>query len=124
MPVRIFQNQDACKVCSPERHSRCQLGSRRRAGNARSDRCRPGRAHDQAACCTAREGKRGGFRLLVGFGSHRSIFLFGFAKNERENIEDTELKTLREITDTFLKADDAKIEQALQQGVLVEVHYG
>jgi hypothetical protein len=25
------------------------------------------------------EGKREGIRLLVGFGSHRSIFLFGFA---------------------------------------------
>ena len=70
------------------------------------------------------EGKRGGFRLLVGFGSHRSIFLFGFAKNERENIEDAELKTLREIADTFLKADDAKIEQALRGGVLIEVHNG
>jgi hypothetical protein len=70
------------------------------------------------------EGKRGGFRLLVGFGSHRSIFLFGFAKNERENIEDAELKTLREIADTFLKADDAKIEQALLHGVLIEVPYG
>jgi hypothetical protein len=70
------------------------------------------------------EGKRGGFRLLVGFGSHRSIFLFGFAKNERENIEDVELKTLREIADTFLKADDAKIEQAILHGVLIEVHYG
>jgi hypothetical protein len=70
------------------------------------------------------EGKRGGFRMLVGFGSQRSIFLFGFAKNERENIEDTELKTLREIANTFLKADDATIEQALQHGVLVEVPYG
>ena len=70
------------------------------------------------------EGKRGGFRLLAGFGSHRSIFLFGFAKNERENIEDTELKTLREIANTFLKADDTTIEQALQHGVLVEVPYG
>jgi hypothetical protein len=46
--------------------------------------------------------------LLIGFGSHRSVFLFGFAKNERENIEDAELelKTLREIAATFLKADD------------------
>ncbi len=70
------------------------------------------------------EGRRGGFRLLVGFGPDRSIFLFGFAKNERENIEDAELKTLREIADTFLKADDAKIEQALQSGVLIEVRHG
>jgi hypothetical protein len=45
---------------------------------------------------------------LIGFGSHRSVFLFGFAKNERENIEDAELKTLREIAATFLKANDEK----------------
>jgi hypothetical protein len=69
-------------------------------------------------------GKRGGFRLLAGFGSHRSIFLFGFAKNERENIQDAELQTLRKIAETFLKADETKIEQALQGGVLIEVDYG
>jgi len=46
------------------------------------------------------------------------------SKNERENIEDAELKTLREIANTFLKADDATIEQAIQHGVLVEVPYG
>jgi hypothetical protein len=31
---------------------------------------------------------------------------------------------LREIANTFLKADDTTIEQALQHGVLVEVPYG
>ena len=67
------------------------------------------------------QGKRGGFRLLIGFGSHRSVFLFGFAKNERENIEDDELTTLREIADSFLKASDEKITQALDDGTLIEV---
>jgi hypothetical protein len=69
------------------------------------------------------EGKRGGFRLLIGFGSQRSVFLFGFAKNERENIEAAELKTLREIAETFLKADEEKIAQALKDGTLIEVQY-
>jgi hypothetical protein len=70
------------------------------------------------------EGKRGGFRLLIGFGPERSVFLFGFAKNERENIEDAELKTLREIAQTFLKASQEKIDQALKDGTPVEVQYG
>jgi hypothetical protein len=35
--------------------------------------------------------------MLVGFDSHRSVFLFAFAKNERENIDDAELITLRQI---------------------------
>jgi hypothetical protein len=50
------------------------------------------------------QGKRGGFRLLVAFGPHRAVFLYGFAKNERENIRDAELMTLREIARTFLNA--------------------
>ncbi len=69
------------------------------------------------------EGKRGGFRLLIGFGAERSVFLFGFAKNERENIEDAELKTLREIAATFLKASEEHIARALKDGTLIEVHY-
>jgi len=70
------------------------------------------------------EGKRGGFRLLIGFGTRRAVFLFGFAKNERENIEDAELKTLREIAGIFLSAGDEKIERALGDGSLIEVRYG
>jgi hypothetical protein len=70
------------------------------------------------------QGKRGGFRLLVGFGPHRSIFLFGFAKNERENIEDAELKTLREIAGSFLKTNDEQIARALKDGTLIEVQHG
>jgi hypothetical protein len=70
------------------------------------------------------EGKRGGFRLIVGFGSHRSVFLFGFAKNERENISDAELVTLRQIAGSFLDASDEKIERTLEDGTLIEVQHG
>jgi hypothetical protein len=61
---------------------------------------------------------------LIGFGPQRSIFLFGFAKNERENIEDAELKTLREIAATLLKGSEKTIAQALKDGTLIEVQYG
>ena len=70
------------------------------------------------------EGKRGGFRLLIGFGLCRAVFLFGFAKSERENIDDAESKTLREIAEIFLKASDEKIERALGDGSLIEVKHG
>ena len=43
------------------------------------------------------QGKRGGFRMLIAFRPDRAIFLFGFAKNERDNIDDKQLTTLREI---------------------------
>ena len=70
------------------------------------------------------QGKRGGFRMLIGFRSDRAIFLFGFAKNERDNIDDKQLTTLREIVASWFAADDKKIAQALKDGLLIEVKHG
>jgi hypothetical protein len=69
------------------------------------------------------EGKRGGFRMLIGYRPDRAVFLFGFAKNERENIDDDQLKSLREIVSSWFAADDKKIAQALKAGLLIEVPY-
>jgi hypothetical protein len=70
------------------------------------------------------QGKRGGFRMLIAFRSDRVIFLFGFAKNERDNIDDNQLTTLREIVASWFAADDKKIAQALKDGLLIEVRHG
>jgi hypothetical protein len=69
------------------------------------------------------EGKSGGFRMLIGFRSDLAIFLFGFAKNERENIDRDLLKTLREIVAMWFAADEKKISQALADGILIEIHH-
>ena len=66
-------------------------------------------------------GKRGGFRMLIGFGPDRAVYLFAFAKNERENISSGELLSLREIAATFLKASSREIAKALNDGTLIEV---
>lgn len=70
------------------------------------------------------QGKRGGFRMLIAFRPDRAIFLFGFAKNERDNIDDKQLMTLREIVALWFAADDRKIAQALKDGLLTEVKHG
>jgi hypothetical protein len=70
------------------------------------------------------EGRRGGFRLLLGFGSNRAVFLLGFARNERENIDADEWMTLRELVSFWLAADDAAIDGALRDGKLIEVRDG
>jgi hypothetical protein len=67
------------------------------------------------------QGKRSGFRMIIGIRSDRAIFLFGFAKNERENIDDDQLKTLREIVMYWFAAGDVKIVKALKDGLLIEV---
>jgi hypothetical protein len=70
------------------------------------------------------QGRRGGFRMIIGIRSDRAIFLFAFAKNERENIDEAEMMTLREIVASFLHAAEEKIAQALKDGTLIEVQHG
>jgi hypothetical protein len=59
--------------------------------------------------------------LLIAYrSSDRAVFLYGFAKNERENIEDDELATLREIAAAWLEANDERLEHAIQEETLQE----
>ena len=49
------------------------------------------------------QGKRGGFRTLIALRSGDcAVVMFGFAKNERDNIDDDELKALRLIGSQWL----------------------
>ncbi len=71
------------------------------------------------------QGLSGGYRVLIAYRfGDRSVFLYGFAKNERENIEEDELATLREIAAGWLEADDKGLNKAIETGILQEVQYG
>jgi hypothetical protein len=67
-------------------------------------------------------GKSGGFRTLVAFrASTRSVFLYGFAKSARENIEPAELEMLKKLAQRFLAMTDAELDLARAEGEVVEV---
>ena len=70
------------------------------------------------------QGRSGGFRLLIGYRSgNLAVFLYGFAKNERENIEPDDLETLREIGIAWIEAKKEHLENAIKEGILTEVNY-
>lgn len=70
------------------------------------------------------QGRAGGYRLLLAYRSgKRAVFLYGFAKNERDNIGEDELETLREIGKAWLDAKKERLEQAVKDGLLNEVTY-
>ena len=70
----------------------------------------------------AGQGRSGGYRMLVAYrAGERSVFLYGFAKRERENIDEDELLTLREIGAAWLAADARQIALALDEEALREV---
>ena len=68
------------------------------------------------------QGRSGGYRTLIAYrAGTRAVFLYAFAKNERENIDPDELLTLREIGTAWLAAGARRIAQALAEGILQEV---
>ena len=70
-------------------------------------------------------GRSGGYRMLVAYRAGiRAVFLYAFAKNERENIAPDELLTLREIGAGWLTADAQQIARAVDEGILQEVAHG
>jgi hypothetical protein len=70
------------------------------------------------------QGRSGGYRVLIAYQrSRRAVFLYGFAKSERDNIADDELTTLRDIATAWLGMDSSRLERALAEGRAEEVNY-
>ena len=68
------------------------------------------------------QGKSGGFRTLIVFrAGKRAIFIHGFAKNEKDNIEREEVVALKRLAAELLEYDDKTLARVLSSGVLVEV---
>jgi len=70
----------------------------------------------------AGKGKSGGFRTIL---AHRQgkrlVCLFGFRKNERDNITDKEQDALRKLADWYMSRSDADIENMLRDGIIKEI---
>jgi hypothetical protein len=68
------------------------------------------------------QGRSGGYRMIVAYRvSDRAVFLYGFAKNDRDNIGADELLALRTIGANWLAAGDEILEQAEADGILKEI---
>jgi hypothetical protein len=71
------------------------------------------------------EGKSGGFRTILAYREEeRTVFLYCFAKNERENIDKKDLKFLKAICSELLGYSDDELDDAVEAGVLVELETG
>ena len=69
-------------------------------------------------------GKRGSTRTLLATNrDDRWFFVFGFGKNERENISELELATLKKLAKDLLGLSDTQIAVAVGEGSLVEVEH-
>lgn len=68
------------------------------------------------------QGKRGGFRTLVATNrGDRWVFVFGFSKNMRGNIDATEELALKQLATHLLGLTPAGVRKAVEGGELTEV---
>lgn len=67
-------------------------------------------------------GKRSGARTLIAFKiKDKAFFIYGFAKNQQDNINERELKALKQLAKELLQYDDHKLRNAMIAGELIEV---
>jgi hypothetical protein len=68
------------------------------------------------------EGKSGGYRVIVYFKSEeRTFFIYGFAKSDRGNIDQGELRAFKKRAKIALSLTDDQIRNQLRNGDLIEV---
>lgn len=70
------------------------------------------------------KGKRGGSRTILAFKLGQiAFFIFGYQKNEIDNISNNELDALRDLAKIYLNFDKNEIEIAIKAKEFIEVFY-
>jgi hypothetical protein len=68
------------------------------------------------------KGKSGGFRTMILFRTGtRAFFVYGFAKNEQDNISNDDLISLRKLAAKMLNYDEKELTVAIQKKLVIEV---
>jgi len=68
------------------------------------------------------EGKAGSYRVIVFFKSEeRTFFAYGFAKSDRANIDDGELRDFKNDADRYFSLTEDQIDDYLKRRILIEV---
>ena len=69
-------------------------------------------------------GKRDGLCTIIAYrDGSRAVFLLGFAKSERDNIDDDQLAALKKIAAAVLGNDEEAIATAVKGGTIWEIDY-
>ncbi len=67
-------------------------------------------------------GKSSGFRTIIVFRKgDRAVFLFGFGKNEKDNIDQNELRYFKKLGRDILSLNSEQLEKAISQKVLADI---
>jgi hypothetical protein len=122
MPVRVFKDIEFDKWA--RRH-----GPSDRLLCAAADEIERGLIDARLGGCLLKKrvaspgrGKRGSYRTILAHRQgERLVFLYGFAKNERDNITAQEKKALQRLGEEYMAYDDAKMSKLVATGLILEI---
>jgi hypothetical protein len=64
----------------------------------------------------AGEGKRSGYRAIIVYRKgNRAVFMYGFAKSDKENLDDAELREYRKLAQVYLRLSETDIGKVLEE---------
>ena len=67
-------------------------------------------------------GKSSGFRTIIVYQENeKAIFLYGFGKNEKENIDKSELQYLKKLGSDILALNSEQLEESIGQKILYDL---
>ena len=70
------------------------------------------------------QGKSGGYRSIILFRKGaRAFFVYGFAKSDRENIQDDELEKFKTLAKAWFALPDKQIEAMVKNNAITEVKH-
>lgn len=68
------------------------------------------------------QGKSSGYRTIILYKAKMKVFfVYGFAKNERDNINQKELRAFKKLASSMMNYTDAEIKEAIKFKELFEV---
>jgi hypothetical protein len=122
--VRIFKTRSVARYCKSEGITDAQLADAiARAERGLVDAVLGGGLIKQRVARKG-QGKSGGWRTLIAYrAGDRAVFLFGFAKNQRDNVGPDQLTQLKAAANEMLTLPPKQLSVRLTDQTLIEVAF-
>ena len=123
--IRVFKTKNFAKWAKKERITDASLGKVINELNAGLIDADLGGGLLKKRVARKGQGKRSGYRILLAFkNKQRVIFVFGFSKNDRENLDLEEMAIYKKIAAMYLNTPMSVLEKMCFKKQLSEVSHG
>lgn len=122
MPVRVFKSKRFAKFARKERISDARLCEAVNAAEHGQIDADYGGGVIKQRIARLNEGKSGGYRSIILFRrGERAFFVYGFAKNDRANIDASDERDFKELARILLEASDEDLQKLIRRNEFSEV---